>query len=179
MNSLTFVDPRFWLVIVVVALGSFLMGNGTGYAKATRAAELREARITLEVQTKLAAETTRANGIEQTARIEMAALKTKFDQEIANAQIKHDRLVADIRAGARRVSVPTVATVCISPDTAAAAVAGGFKAETRSELTGPAFEFLNAIAVDGNAAIRRANACADAYAIAEAFIDKLRQEQTP
>lgn len=91
-------------------------------------------------------------------------LKTALAKEIDHAKNRQDRLVADIRSGAQRLSI---AAHCPSPagqapaDPAAALGAGAEGA--RAELDRSAAEALVSIAADGDTAIRERNACFEQY----------------
>ena len=99
---------------------------------------------------------------ERAASARLAKLATEHHKEQADAQTEIDRLRADLRRGAKRLSV-RVAAVPGCQDTAAAAPPGP---ETRAELDGATADALVAVAADGDAAIRQSNALIDAYAIA-------------
>lgn len=106
---------------------------------------------------------------EQAASARLAKLATTHHQEIENARIETDRLRADLRSGAKRLSVP--AGACVPAGTGPAA-AGPPGTETRTELDGATADALVAIAADGDAAIRQSNALIDAYAVAAELCGK-------
>lgn len=91
-------------------------------------------------------------------------LKTALAKEIDHAKTRQDRLVADIRSGAQRLSI---AAHCPSPAREApadpAAAPGAGPEGARAELDPTAAETLVAIAADGDTAIRERNACFEQY----------------
>lgn len=144
-----------WLVIAVLIAAAVaaagIKGYNAGYAK--HEAETSAATAEANQQARTA---------EREANSRMAKLAAEHHQEKTHAQIQIDRLRADLRSGARRLSI-AVARVpaCTDPATAA-----GPGAEARADLDPAAAEALVAIAADGDAAIRQANRLIDAYAIA-------------
>lgn len=109
---------------------------------------------------------------EQQLQAQLTVLKQTHYQEIADAQARHDRLVAGLRAGAVRVSIPVAV-----PAACAAAAGGGPAAghrEARAELTPEAGAALAAIAHEGDTAILDLNRCVDAYAAARAAVTQER-----
>lgn len=144
-----------WLVIAVLVAAAVatagIKGYNAGYAK-------HEAETSAEV----AEANQRARTAEREAVSRMAKLAADHHQEKTHAQIEIDRLRADLRSGARRLSI-AVAGVPACTDPGAAAGPG---TEARAELDPAAAESLVAITSDGDAAIRQANRLIDAYAIA-------------
>ncbi len=104
----------------------------------------------------------RARIAERAASARMMALATTHQKEIEHARTETDRLRADVRSGARRLSVVT-AGLSACPG---AAPAGGTGRETRTDLDPATADALVAIAGAGDDAIRQSNALIDAYAIA-------------
>ena len=161
---LSFVAGPFgrWVVIsllvaaAVAAAGLRLYNAGYAAHEAETSAEIAEANR-------------RARMAERVATERMSQVATEHRKVVTDAQSKIDRLRADLRSGARRLSIPTVAGVSVCADSA---VAGGSEREIRSALDPATADALVAIAADGDAAIRQANALIDAYAIAESVCGK-------
>lgn len=104
----------------------------------------------------------RARIAERKASERMAKVATDHRKVVTDAQSQIDRLRADVRSGARRLSVAIAGIpACADPSPA-----GGTVRETRTELAATTADALVAIAADGDNAIRQANALIDAYAVA-------------
>ena len=116
-----------------------------------------------ETSAATAAANSESRRAERAASERMTKLATIHHQEIEHARIETDRLRADLRSGARRLSVPTTPGISGRADSAPA---GGVVAETRTELAGSVAETLVAIAGEGDDAIRKSNALIDAYMLA-------------
>jgi len=153
------------------ALAALVGGMGVLYvqllAERTAHANTRTAHANHQSETALstllASEAARAK--EATLLAATTALREQLHQEKRSAKANQDRLIADIRAGAQRLSI---AATCPAPpasqageDTAAAPGDGADSA--RAELDPEAAATLVAIAADGDQAIRERNACIAAY----------------
>ena len=115
-----------------------------------------------ETSTAIAEANQRARTAERAASERMAKVVTDHRKVVSDAQSQIDLLRTDVRSGARRLSILTAGlSVCADP--AAAGRPGG---ETRTDLDPATADTLVAIAADGDAAIRQANALIDAYAVA-------------
>lgn len=138
-------------VVAAAAAAAYYWAYDAGYAK-------HEA----ETSAAIAEANQEARAAEAAASGRMAKLAAEHFQEVSNAKAEIDRLRADVRSGARRLSI-LVAGV---PGCADSSVAAGSGREARAELDPATAEALVAIAGDGDAAIRQSNALIDAYAIA-------------
>ena len=145
------------LLVAAAVAAAGLLAYNAGYAK-------HEAETTAEV----AEANQGARDAERVASDRMAKVATEHRKVVSDAQTQIDRLRADVRSGARRLSVVT-AGLSACPDSGAA---GGIVAEARTELAAETADALVAIAADGDAAIRQSNALIDAYAIAESVCGK-------
>lgn len=109
-----------------------------------------------------------ANAVERqldTERVLGESLATqdlKHQEELNHVQKEHDRFVADLRAGAIRVSIPVRAPACRATSDAGATAASPV-AQARAELDPTAAAALAAVARDGDTAIVDLNACIDRY----------------
>ena len=142
-------NPYVLLGIVLTMLSAF----GGGYWKGKHDENTRQ-------QIEIAAANAKARETEQN----MAVVANTYATTLRNAQnaarAKETKLRADAATGALRLSIPTQAPVCPTADTTPAA---GDSRETRAELDRSVAEALIAITADGDAAIRKLNACIDTY----------------
>jgi len=115
-----------------------------------------------ETSTETAEANQRARTAERAASGRMAKVATDHRKVVTDAQAQIDRLRGDVRSGARRLSVLT-AGLSVCPGAAPAGRAG---AEARTDLDPATADALVAIAADGDAGIRQANALIDAYQVA-------------
>ena len=145
--------------LVVASVVSVLAGFGGGawLSGLWNAAEVAELKRSYAEQVADAVSVARAT--EAALRADIERIQTHHAQEQARAKAASDRLVADLRAGARRLSVPAA---CPGGDPGDSTTAGG-RREARAELDPAAAADLVAIAADGDDAIRALNACVDAY----------------
>lgn len=144
-----------WIVIgalmAAAATAAYWRAYNAGYAQ--HAAETSAA----IAEANQRARTAESDGIRR-----LSELATRHHQEETHAHDQIDHLRADLRRGARRLSV----NVAALPACADRAPAAGPGAETRAELDGETADALVTLAADGDAAIRQANALIDAYRIA-------------
>jgi hypothetical protein len=142
-------NPYVLLGLVLAILGSF----GGGYYKGKKDENTRQ-------QIEIAAANEKARQTEQN----MAAVANTYATTLRNAQnaarAKETKLRADAATGALRLSIPTQAPVCPAPN---ATPAAGDSREARAELDRSTAEALISIAADGDAAIRKLNACITLY----------------
>jgi len=146
---MSILNPYVLLGIVLTVLSSF----GGGYWKGKHDENARQ-------QIEIAAANDKTRQTEQN----MAVVANTYATTLRNAQnaakAKETKLRADAATGALRLSIPTQTPVCSTADTAPAA---GDSRETRAELDRSVAEALIAITADGDAAIRKLNACIDTY----------------
>jgi hypothetical protein len=147
------------LVSVITALG---LGYWWGKADADTKWGKRFAEMEALSAKKLAEATDAVRKVETEASERLNDLASKHAKEIRDAKNRSDRIVADIRSGALRMSIP-VASACPSPEAQGAAATSGNRPEARAELAAEAAGTLVSIASEGDEAIRQLNACIDAY----------------
>jgi hypothetical protein len=99
---------------------------------------------------------------ETAMRADAESLRSKLAKEIDHAKTRQDRLLADIRAGTERLSIPAACPASQAATDPGAAPGSG-AAPQRAELDQSAAETLVAIASDGDQAIRERNACIEQY----------------
>jgi len=146
---LSLFNPYVLLGIVVALLGSF----GGGYYKGSGDEEARQ-------QIEIAAANAKARETEQNMTVVANTYATTLRNVQNAAKIKETKLRADAATGALRLSIPAKASIC--PTTNSAAPSGN-SGEARAELDRSVAEALISITADGDAAIRKLNACIDTY----------------
>ena len=142
-------NPYVLLGIVLTVLSAF----GGGYWKGKHDENTRQ-------QVEIAAANDKARQTEQNMAVVANTYATTLRNVQNAAKAKETKLRADAATGALRLSIPTQAPVCPTADTTPAA---GDSRETRAELDRSVAEALIAITADGDAAIRKLNACIDTY----------------
>ena len=142
-------NPYVLLGIVLTVLSAF----GGGYWKGSNDEEVRQ-------QIEIAGLNTKARETEQNMVVVANTYATTLRSAQNAAKVKETKLRADAATGALRLSIPAQSPVCPAADTIPAA---GDSRETRTELDRTTAEALISIAADGDAAIRKLNACIDTY----------------
>jgi prophage endopeptidase len=164
----------WWLWPLALSLS---IGAGVSAYQMARA-DLAQAQAALsDLQREHAQAATRASEAarakETQLRADAAAASAKLQKEKQSAKIREDRLVADIRRGAQRLSIaascPAASQAPEDPEDPGIAPGSGPESP-RAELDQSAAEALVAIAIDGDNAIRERNACIQQYnAVREAL----------
>ena len=142
-------NPYVLLGIVLTVLSAF----GGGYWKGSNDEEARQ-------QIEIAGLNTKARETEQNMVVVANTYATTLRSAQNAAKVKETKLRADAATGALRLSIPAQSPVCPAGDTIPAA---GDSREARTELDRTTAEALISIAADGDAAIRKLNACIDTY----------------
>ena len=150
---LSLLNPWVLLGVALALLGSF----GSGYYKGEQDENERQ-------QIEIAALNTKARETEQ----RMGEVAQTYAQTLRKsndvAKAKENKLRNDIVNSKLRLFIPVKATDCALPAATDAPIAvGDNSGEARAELTGQASEDLIAIASEGDAAIRKLNACIESY----------------
>lgn len=160
-----FLDPRFYLALLVTACLAMVGGYTTGHKAATKTAQVQASKMMAAAAVARADAEAKLRAAEQKGRDDLAALDAKHFKEKQDADAKTKELVGRLRAGAVSLSIPAkCANSAARPgDTT---TAGGTGNEARAELEREAAESLIAIAADGDEAIRQLNAVIDAYSAA-------------
>jgi len=148
-----------FLVSVIAALG---LGYWWGKADADTKWGKRFADMEALSAKKLAEATDAVRKVETEAFQRLNDLASKHAKETRDAKARSDRIVADIRSGALRMSIP-VAPACPSPEAQDSTATSGDRPQARAELAAEAAGTLVSIASEGDEAIRQLNACIDAY----------------
>ena len=149
---MSILNPYVLLGIVLTVLSAF----GGGYWKGKHDENARQ-------QIEIAAANDKARQTEQN----MAVVANTYATTLRNAQnaakAKETKLRADIATGERKLFVPVQTKCAAIPTPDNPAPAAGDSRETRAELDRSVAEALIAITADGDAAIRKLNACIDTY----------------
>lgn len=144
-------NPYILLGIVFAILSSF----GGGYYKGKHDESARQ-------QIEVAAANDKARQTEQNMGIVAQTYAQTLRKTQDAAKVKENKLRADIATGERKLYIP-VQTKCSVPAADNSAPAAGDSREARAELDRSTAEALIAIAADGDAAIRKLNACITLY----------------
>jgi hypothetical protein len=114
--------------------------------------------------TQLSEANARVSGLQLTLTTTVSSLTTKHKTEMNNANDKINNLIADVHAGKLRLSIALSPGACNSSgQNQSAGSASGISDEARADLMPETADALIRIAGDGDAAVRRANACVDVY----------------
>ena len=175
-----FVDGALVLLLIAAAyiLGS-LHGQALGSAEQQLAAEKRERSVSAQHEAALHAADDRHRLAEAELRASSSTATDALKRALHDEKTQYDRLVAELRAGAVRLSVPIVSTgsaPCVAAPAGGTRAAAGDGDEARAELAPAAAEDLAAIASDGDAAILQLNAVIDRYNEIHQRLNALREE---
>jgi len=153
--------------LTVAAVIVVMLAGAIGYTWGGEDGRAELARINALHATALATATDRVARIDRDTRDQLAAIDSQRQQEQKHAAEDRDRLLASLRTGALRMSIPAR---CAPGAAAVAADTGARNPAPRAELEPEAAATLAAIAADGDAAILDLNACIDSYAAARAAV---------
>ncbi|WP_148716691.1 lysis system i-spanin subunit Rz [Chitinolyticbacter meiyuanensis] len=147
-----------WLLLA--GLAAALLGYGwlRGAASVRDDWERADLRRDLQDAQALVTAHDKARRIERDAATREAAAERTYQESLTHEKARHDRLLADARRGAVRLSVP-VRTVDACPVPAAAAGTGRGDGEARAELSDAAAGFLVGLAFDADTVVRQLTAC--------------------
>ena len=145
------------LVLVALAL-AFTLGDWQGAARE-------------RANAKTTALNAGRHGLQTTLGEELASINTQLQTEQNHAKNESDAYQRGLRAGTVRVSVPVVPASCVGPIGDAAEHAAPGAEQARADIDPAAAADLDAIAGDGDDAIRDLNACIDKYAAVKRTLD--------
>ena len=104
------------------------------------------------------------------------AAKTHYDQELTHEKTNFNRTIAELRAGTRRLSIGTKAVpACAGGISLAAATRPEVDAETRSELSAAAAEYVVRFGRDADEAVIEGNYVKDLLLQCHAHVQSLQQ----
>ena len=144
-----------WVILsILIAIGSAAAG---GYSKGKHDENVRQ-------QLEIAALNAKARETEKA----MAAVAQSYGDTLRKAnnaaKVKETKLRADIATGERKLFIPVKAAECaVSAATDTAAAGGDHSGTASAELDRKTADDLVAIAAEGDAAIRKLNACIQTY----------------
>lgn len=144
-------------LLAITALGSFFFGEHV----ATLNGDLKDTKQLVQALQKLDEASQRVRELERAAQLMVDARAEQLKKEKADAKTERDNFIAGVRNGTIRVSIPVAGSG--NTDSANSAAAGGNGGEKRAELDPAAAATLEAIAGDGDDAIRQLNTCIDTY----------------
>ena len=104
------------------------------------------------------------------------AAKTHYDQELTHEKTNFNRTIAELRAGTRRLSISTRAVpACAGGISLAATTRPEVDAETRSELSAAAAEYVVRFGRDADEAVIEGNYVKDLLLQCHAHVQSLQQ----
>jgi hypothetical protein len=167
------------LIVISVAI-AHEVGWSRATKSATAAATAREDRLRSDHATALGQANQRERDAEHRAGTDLAAQATVYKLEIKNERKKRDRLAADLRTGAVRLSIPVIAgsAHCAAAESPDSSTGRRDRHETRAELGAQTGLDLVAIAQDGDDAIRQLNVCIETYNTVRAHFNALDNAKT-
>ena len=144
-----------WVILGFVL--AMLSAAAGGYSKGKHDENVRQ-------QIEIAALNAKARETEKA----MAAMAQSYGDTLRKAnnvaKVKETKLRADIASGERKLFIPVKAAECAVSAATDTATAGGYHSGTASaELDRKTADDLVAIAAEGDAAIRKLNACIETY----------------
>ena len=150
---MSLLNPYVLLVIVLALLGSFGAGYYSGEQEEYERQQIEIARLNEQ-----------ARETEQ----RMAVVAQTYAQTLRKAnnvaKVKEDKLRTDLASGERKLFIPVKAAECaVSAATDTAAAGGDHSGTASAELDRKTADDLVAIAAEGDAAIRKLNACIQTY----------------
>lgn len=160
--TLTLLDPRFWLAAVLWTAAVAFLSHERGARVERKLAQAEDTRKTNEALQAKADADANTREIERLMAKTLATRQERYEQEKARAKSETDRLIADVRANARRLSIP-VRTHCEAGTASSGAIAGGSGQEGRAELDPGAGEFLISLTARGDNAILKHAEVVDRY----------------
>lgn len=165
-------DP---LATIVVTAAALTVGFLYGDYSADKRNEAEQKRINREAVQKYNALVAETNWQQRIANAQIEGLQANAERVELNAKITIDKLRADVRSRAIRVSVP-VASCSANPSTGDS-TATPDDGQTRAELLPETVLDLVNIAADANSEVRRTNLCIDQYNEVKAMLDRLRNNK--
>ena len=144
-----------WVILGFVL--AMLSAAAGGYSKGKHDENVRQ-------QVEIAALNAKARETEKA----MAAMAQSYGDTLRKAnnvaKVKETKLRADIASGERKLFIPVKAAECaVSAATDTAAAGGDHSGTASAELDRKTADDLVAIAAEGDAAIRKLNACIETY----------------
>lgn len=166
---MNFIKQYLGYVIAIALLVAGITGFGLGHSLAASRGEARLSALEAGYSKAMYDASESARKAESEIRGELYALEqdyTKLEEEAQRAKAEDARLISDLRAGTRRMSIAVKSCGTRQlPEDGTTDNQGGAGAGQRAELDPAVTESLLAIARDGDQYIRERNACVAAYEI--------------
>lgn len=160
MNPLSLLmNPWVLLGLLLALAGAGATGWHYGAQHNEAAWQKREAQITAESAAKIEASMQRALTAERKSATDLAAVSAEFQKQLQEVDREKDRVIAGVRAGNIKLSIPARCAGGGSNVPAAGAPASGRDGETRAELSAAAADFLVAEASRADAVVQQLAAC--------------------
>lgn len=155
-------NPLFWLVLLVWTLACFGIGALYGAEQVREAAKLEEQGRTVEAIQHVIDANAKVLANEKDLREQDRKRFTTYREEQTRATSETNRLISSLRRDAIRLRVPVRAVCGAAPDGSGPAAAGT-GAEGHAELTPDAGEFVVNLLARGDTGIRKHAAVVDLY----------------
>ena len=170
-HGLAVVDQVAMAAVVLVAVAlAFAAGAFVGAARERGNAQAAQRAAAAGAKAQATALDAGRSGLQTTLGETLANIDTHLQTEQHHAKNESTAYQRGVRAGTVRVSVPVVPASC-GPTGGAAEHAGPGPGQARAQLDQAAAADLDAIAGDGDDAIRDLNACIDKYAAVKRTMD--------
>jgi hypothetical protein len=147
------------LSLLVLLLGAFIFGAAVGARHVQLRWDLADAQHRIEYARVLADESRKVYEAENKHRKEMDRIKLVHMRELENVKTQHTAVVAALRTGGLRLSVPTTGCSSSSAISGFAASATGTSGPPRAELSATDGEFFINLAADADEVVAQLNAC--------------------
>lgn len=171
-HGLTLLNQLLLAALVLVALAlAFTLGDWQGAARERANAKSAQAAAQAAGQARTTALNAGRHGLQTTLGEALSSIDIHLQTEQNHAKNESDAYQRGLRAGSVRVSVPVVPASCVGPIGDATEHASPGSGQARAQLEAEAAADLDAIAGDGDDAIRDLNACIDKYAAVKRTLD--------
>lgn len=157
-----------WLLLAVVIVfgasnaGSYWYGTNVGAEGERVEWQKRENQELAAANKRIVDLTETVRAKESMHAVELANISAQYQKELQDEKSKADRVIADVRAGARKLRIPVASTyqACGSGE-AGKAPAAPFRrdGEARAELSASASSFLIGLANEADQVVRQLTAC--------------------
>jgi hypothetical protein len=155
------IDPRFWLATLLWTAAILATGYMRGVHVTQKEARLEAKKLALQAAEDLNLETEKTRNTEKALQLLLADRDRRHHEEKTKYEKTIDSLRGAVRTGDLRLRVAV--KNCEAAAATDATSASGPGSEARAELMPETAAELISIAGEGDAAVRRANQCADLY----------------
>lgn len=156
-----------WVILCVVLAwgattgGAYWYGNNVGKDSERVVWQGKQSKELQAANAKIIDLTEKARAQESLHAVELAGISAKYQEALQNEKSKSDRVIADVRAGTRKLRIPIAGPIqtCGSSSSQAPAAAERRDGEARAELSGSSSDFLIGLASEADAIVRQLTAC--------------------